>query len=275
MHIPPIIYGTAWKKEHTKELVMEAIRAGFKGIDTACQPKHYHEAGVGQALKALKREAYKREDLFIQTKFTPVNGQDPSTIPYDKDADLSTQVMQSFEVSKKNLTSNYVDSLVLHSPLSPFEDLQTVWSAMESIAVKGEAKMLGISNIYDLQTLERLYKVAQIKPTVVQNRFYQDTGYDQEIRAFCTQNNITYQSFWTLTANPHVLESKELSNLSKKYNKNVIQIFFTYLHQIGITPLTGTTNIEHMKSDLLSFDITLQSNEIEALNKFIFPAPTT
>jgi len=264
--MPPIIYGTAWKKERTEELVIQAVKAGFKGIDTACQPKHYHEKGVGEALEALKQEGFKRETLFIQTKFTPLSGQDPLSIPYDEKADLSTQVSQSFEVSKKNLKTDYIDSLVLHSPLFPFKDLQTVWKAMEEIAYRGKAKQLGISNIYDLQTLQRLYETAKVKPSVVQNRFYQDSGYDKEIRSFCKTNKIIYQSFWTLTANPHILQSRELFDLSRKYDKNVVQVFFAYLQQIGITPLTGTTDIEHMLDDLQSFDITFDDSEIFKLN---------
>ena len=261
-----LIYGTAWKKERTKELVIQAVKAGFKGIDTACQPKHYHEAGVGEALAVLAQEGFRREELFLQTKFTPLAGQDPLNVPYDKKAELSTQVAQSFEVSKTNLQTNYIDSLILHSPLSSFEDLETVWRAMEEIAQRGEAKQLGISNIYDLQMLKDLYEIARIKPSVVQNRFYEDRGYDKEIRNFCQTHNIIYQSFWTLTANPHILKSTDLSELSKKYNKNVIQLFFAYLHQIGITPLTGTSDIEHMKSDLESFDIVLKGSDISKLN---------
>jgi len=264
--MPTLIYGTAWKKEHTEELVIEAVKAGFKGIDTACQPKHYHEAGVGEALAVLAQEGFRREDLFLQTKFTPLSGQDLLNVPYDKKANLSTQVAQSFEVSKTNLQTNYIDSLVLHSPLSSFKDLETVWRAMEEIAQRGEAKQLGISNIYDLQTLKDLYEMAKIKPAVVQNRFYQDSGYDKEIRNFCKTHNITYQSFWTLTANPHILQSTEFVELSHKYDKNVIQLFFAYLHQIGITPLTGTTKMEHMQSDLESYDIVLKSTEILKLD---------
>lgn len=266
INIPPIIYGTAWKKELTKELVIQAVKAGFKGIDTACQPKHYNEAGVGEALTALYEEGFKREELFLQTKFTPVNGQDPLNIPYDKQASLSEQVAQSFEVSKRNLKTDYIDSLVLHSPLSPFNALETVWKAMEEIVHKGEAKRLGISNIYDIDTLQDLYEVATVKPSIVQNRFYQDSGYDKEIRAFCKANNITYQSFWTLTANPHILKSKELLELSEKYDRTLVQILFAYLHQIGVTPLTGTTKIEHMKSDLQSFETSLEVNDIEQLD---------
>ena len=267
--MPPLIYGTAWKKERTKELVIQAVKAGFKGIDTACQPKHYNEAGVGEALETLQQEGYKRSDLFIQTKFTPLGGQDPYNIPYNKDADLSTQVEQSFEVSKQNLRTNYIDSLLLHSPLSAYEDLLRVWQAMEAIHHKGEVGQLGISNTYNLSMLERLYEDAKIKPAVLQNRFYQDTGYDKEIRTWCKKNNVTYQSFWTLTANPHILQSEELFALAKKYDKNVIQTFFAYLHQIGITPLTGTTDLEHMKSDLQSFDICLDKGEILKLDALL------
>jgi diketogulonate reductase-like aldo/keto reductase len=137
---------------------------------------------------------------------------------------------------------------------------------MEEIAQRGEAKQLGISNIYDIQILQDLYEMANIKPSVVQNRFYEGSGYDKEIRNFCKIHNIIYQSFWTLTANPHILQSTELIELSKKYNKNVIQLFFAYLNKIGITPLTGTTNIEHMQSDLESFDIVLDDTEILKLN---------
>jgi len=263
---PPLIYGTAWKKERTKELVIQAVKAGFKGIDTACQPKHYNEAGVGEALEVLEQKGYKRSELFIQTKFTPLGGQDPHRIPYDKDADLSTQVAQSFEVSKTNLKTSYIDSLVLHSPLSPYKDLLAVWRAMEAIHEKGEVRQLGISNTYDLDTLKRLYEDAKIKPAVVQNRFYADSGYDIEIRQWCKNNNVTYQSFWTLTANSHILQSEELYELGRKYDKNVIQIFFAYLHQVGITPLTGTTDLEHMESDLQSFDIVLDKEEIVRMN---------
>ncbi|MBW1609002.1 MAG: aldo/keto reductase, partial [Deltaproteobacteria bacterium] len=75
--MPRIIYGTAWKKDRTGDLVVKAIQTGFRGIDTACQPKHYNEALVGTALQRLKSHCIEREELFLQTKFTPLSGQDP------------------------------------------------------------------------------------------------------------------------------------------------------------------------------------------------------
>ena len=68
------------------ELVVKAVEAGFRGIDTACQPKHYSEPLVGKALEHLQDKGYKRENLFVQTKFTPLKGQDPNNIPYDEHA---------------------------------------------------------------------------------------------------------------------------------------------------------------------------------------------
>ena len=88
---PTFIYGTAWKKDATTQLVETAVKAGFKAIDTANQPKHYSEWLVGEALAALASEGISRDSLFLQTKFTPLDGHD-DRVPYDPQADLKTQV---------------------------------------------------------------------------------------------------------------------------------------------------------------------------------------
>lgn len=267
--MPKIIYGTAWKKERTAELVIQAVQAGFRGIDTACQPKHYTEPLVGAALTTLKSSDIRREELFIQTKFTPLAGQDQNMIPYDKNAPLPLQVAQSFEASKTNLNTNYIDSFLLHSPLSPFSDLLSVWRAMETIHKRGEALRLGISNCYDLEVLQRLYNEAEIKPSIVQNRFYRDSGYDATLRKWCETHNIVYQSFWSLTANPHILKSKKLIALAMKYRKSEAQIFFAYLISKEIVPLSGTTSQEHMMQDLEAVCLTLTPDEISGISSLL------
>ena len=95
-----------------------AVASGFRAIDTANQLIHYREDLVGEALLALDTQGVKRDTLFLQTKFTPVNGQDHRT-PYDASADLTTQVRQSFDSSLNHLHTDYVDSYVLHGPYSP------------------------------------------------------------------------------------------------------------------------------------------------------------
>ncbi|WP_333872876.1 aldo/keto reductase family protein [Methylobacter sp.] len=265
VRIPRIIYGTAWKKDSTAALVEQAVGLGFRGIDTACQPKHYNEAGVGDGVAACLHNGLDRSELYLQSKFTSLSGQDPLQVPYDPKAGLGEQVAQSFQTSLKNLQTPYLDCLVLHSPLASYPHTLEVWQAMERIFHSGAVKQLGISNCYDLQLFELLYKDAKIKPAVIQNRFYAETGYDRAIRDFCREQRIIYQSFWTLTANPNVLGNPTLQALAAKYRCHAAQIFFRFLIHIDIIPLTGTTSESHMREDLAIFDFELTADECDAI----------
>lgn len=267
--LPGIIYGTAWKKARTADLVVQALLAGFRGIDTAAQPKHYEEALVGEALQRIQHHAIERSALYLQTKFTSLSGHDPARLPYDKNASLDEQVYQSFATSQKNLQTDYVDGLLLHSPLKTHALTLQAWRAMETIHQSGGARLLGISNCYDLTVLQALYADAHVKPTIVQNRFYFDSHYDVELRQWCKEQGLIYQSFWSLTANPHVFASKMVLALAKQYNKTPEQLFFNFLHHMGIVPLSGTCNEQHMRDDLAIFDFTLRAEEITAVDKLL------
>ncbi|HEX6999176.1 MAG TPA: aldo/keto reductase [Gammaproteobacteria bacterium] len=269
VRLPAILYGTAWKKDATARLVTTAIRLGFRGIDTACQPKHYDEAGVGRGVAAALGPALAREDLYLQTKFTPVPGHDPRRIPYDPAAPLAEQVAQSFEASVRNLGTDYVDCLVLHSPLPNPSHAAEVWQAMEELYRSRRVRQLGISNCYSLRYLEQLHRTADVKPAVVQNRFYAETGYDREIRAFCRDRGIVYQSFWTLTANPQLLAHPQILALGARHGRTAPQILFRYLTQRGVVPLTGTTSEAHMREDLAIFEFALDDAELEAIDALL------
>src|SRR5690349_21084923 len=92
--VPGFLYGTAWKEDETERLTRLALKAGFVGIDTANQRRHYFEAAVGAALAEAYREGRcRREQLFLQSKFTSRRGQD-HRLPYDPSADLGEQVRQ-------------------------------------------------------------------------------------------------------------------------------------------------------------------------------------
>ncbi|MBP7770005.1 MAG: aldo/keto reductase [Aliarcobacter sp.] len=269
MKIPNMIYGTAWKKENTTNLVYEALMQGFKGIDTACQPKHYREDLVGQGLLKAYEFGIKREDLFLQTKFTPIDGQDQTNMPYLQNDDIETQIEKSFETSKKNLQTNFINSYILHSPVYPASKLLRVWQKMQEFVEKKEVGQIGISNCYEIETLKFLYENAKTKPSIVQNRFYSQSKYDREIREFCNQKNITYQSFWSLSANPHILNNQLLQNLAKKYEREAEQIFYRFLNQIQIIPLNGTTSSKHMKDDLKIHEFELTNIEIQQINALL------
>jgi diketogulonate reductase-like aldo/keto reductase len=266
VHSPKIIYGTAWKKSATERLVRTALEQGFRGIDTACQPKHYDEAGVGAGVAACLNARLTRADLYLQTKFTPLTGQDPMRVPYDPKAPLTAQVAQSFAASLRNLQTDYLDCLILHSPLRNPEQTMEVWRAIESLVDRGAVRQPGISNCYEIEQLATLYDSARIKPAIVQNRFHAETGYDFEIRAFCNKNRIVYQSFWTLTANPHILAHAAITSLALKYGRTPEQTLFRYLTQSAVVPLTGTRSETHMREDLAIFEFELTDHERAALD---------
>ncbi len=264
--IPSFMYGTAWKKEATKELVELAVASGFRAIDTANQLIHYEEALVGEALQALGKEGIKRDTLFLQTKFTSVDGQGGRT-PYDPSADLTTQVRQSFDSSLRHLGTDYLDSYVLHAPFSRrgLGDADwEVWAAMEGIYQTGKAKMIGISNIMGGQ-LAQLCEQANIKPMVVQNRCYAALGWDKQVREICQAHGIVYQGFSLLTANREVFPDPEIQRIARRLGTGPAQIVFRFAMQIGMLPLIGTTSQQHMKEDLQAESLELSTEEIRRI----------
>lgn len=248
---PRLIYGTAWKGDSSEDLVYQAIKNGFRHIDTACQPKHYNEAGVGRGWRRAANElGLDREDIFIQTKFTTLSGQDPDRLPYDQGAELTEQVKQSFEASLKNLNTDYIDSLVMHGPEDSWEKTLAVWRVFETFVEKGKVRQLGVSNMYDPSAVEYLYKNASVKPAVVQNRFYAESGHDKEIRKFCLDHSMEYQSFWTLGANRHVIDDSKVKALAVEKGLTPETLMYAFVMAIGATPLDGTTSETHMKEDI-------------------------
>jgi diketogulonate reductase-like aldo/keto reductase len=264
--IPSFMYGTAWKKEATAQLVQLAVASGFRAIDTANQLIHYQEALVGEALQTLEKKGIKRDTLFVQTKFTPAGGQGGKT-PYDASADLTTQVRQSFDSSLAHLHTDYVDSYVLHAPFSQRglgkADWE-VWAAMAELYESGKTKMIGISNITAAQ-LTQLCEQASVKPMVVQNRCYAALAWDKEIRKICQTYGIIYQGFSLLTANTDFLFDPEIRTIAKRLGAGPAQIIFRFAVQIGMLPLTGTTSQQHMKEDLEAERFTLSADEIQRI----------
>lgn len=268
--LPKLLYGTAWKGDETARLVERALTLGFRAVDTACQPKHYDEPGVGRGVVAACRAlSLDRGGIYLQTKFTPVGGQSPDRVPYDPSASPSEQVRRSSETSLAHLQTTYLDCLLLHSPISPFESMMQYWRAMEGLVQAGAVKQLGISNCYEVATLEALWRAATIKPRVVQNRFYSKTSYDGPIRAFCDEHELSYQSFWTLTANAKLLASPLLLGLASAYGVTPAQLLFRFLTQVRVSVLTGPTSEQHMREDLAIFDFSLGARELSQLESLL------
>jgi diketogulonate reductase-like aldo/keto reductase len=265
--VPHFLYGTAWKEDRTPALTELALRMGFRGIDTANQRRHYVEAGVGQGLGAAYRAGLvTRADVFLQTKFTYQGGQD-HRLPYDPAADLSTQVAQSMASSLEHLGTDHVDSYVLHGPASGrgWSDADAeVWAAMVKERDAGRTRLLGVSNV-SLRHLEQMATTGAVAPAFVQNRCFARLGWDRDIRAFCADRGIVYQGFSLLTANPEVLHDRVVGSIAARERATPAQIVFRFAQVVGMLPLTGTSNAEHMKQDLASRALTLSDEEVQMI----------
>jgi diketogulonate reductase-like aldo/keto reductase len=265
--VPHFLYGTAWKEERTAALTELALRAGFRGIDTANQRRHYFEAGVGEGLAAAYRAGVvMRSDLFLQTKFTYQRGQD-DRLPYDPDARLAAQVAQSLASSLEHLGTEYVDSYILHGPSSNYQwtdDDAEVWETMRKERDTGRARLLGVSNV-SLAHLEEMVAFHTELPAFVHNRCFARLGWDRQVRSFCNERKITYQGFSLLTANREVLKDEQLIGLAARLRATPAQVVFTFARAVGILPLTGTSSADHMQEDLACLDLTLPAEVVQTI----------
>jgi diketogulonate reductase-like aldo/keto reductase len=270
--VPTFLYGTAWKEAETEKLVAMALESGFRGIDTANQRRHYFEEGVGHAIRrALSERKLQRGDLFLQSKFTYVSSQD-HRLPYDPQASYGVQVEQSLQSTLKHLHTDYLDSYLLHGPdsdrgLTPAD--WAVWGTMENLQKTGRVRLIGVSN-FSFEQLQLLLKNANTKPAFVQNRCFARTGWDTEIRALCRAHDVRYQGFSLLTANSSVLNESAMHEITKRHGCSVEQAVFRFALQVGMMPLTGTTNQQHMLEDLAVYQFELSDEEIESIKNIVF-----
>jgi diketogulonate reductase-like aldo/keto reductase len=264
VRVPRLVYGTAWKEDRTAPLTLLALRHGFRGIDTANQRRHYHEAAVGEAFRAAVAEGLvSRGDLFLQTKFTFRAGQD-HRLPYDPAAPVPAQVEQSIASSLAHLGTEVIDSYLLHGPSQRVglgADDWAAWRAMEAVHDTGRVRLLGVSNV-SLDQLRNLYDGARVRPRVVQNRCYATRGWDRDVRAFCAANGLSYQGFSLLTANRGVLAHPEVARIAARHGRSAAQVVFRFALDIGMAALTGTTDPGHMRDDLDVFDFRLDPDEV-------------
>ncbi|KAF6842309.1 putative aldo/keto reductase [Colletotrichum musicola] len=267
--IPRLIYGTAWKKAQTAPLVVSALSAGFRGLDTAAS-HHYYEEGVGAGLRtwlAQNPASLPRSSLYIQTKFSPA----PSSLPIPEQ--VHSSIASSFKhlSAPRNLFSDaspaaeassgdssvphdqdadfYLDCVLLHAPYPAYEDTLLAWRALESY-VPHRIRTIGISNV-DLDELRTLCDDASVKPVVVQNRLNPKEAYNTPVRIFCRERGINFQSFWTLTANPGLVKSDIVGNVAAAVGvSNEVAMYGLVLGLGGVSVLDGTTNESRMKGDL-------------------------
>jgi diketogulonate reductase-like aldo/keto reductase len=269
--VPRFLYGTAWKEEATERLTRLALEQGFRGIDTANQRRHYDEAAVGRAVSAaISSGLVTRGDLFLQTKFTFRRGQD-HRLPYDPAAPVELQVEQSLASSLAHFGADVIDSFILHGPsvrTGLGADDWAAWRAMERMHDSGRVRLLGVSNV-SLGQIQLLVREARVRPRFVQNRCYASLGWDRAIREFCAAHDVVYQGFSLLTANREALAHPDMARIAGRHGRTASQIVFRFALEVGMIPLTGTSNPQHMREDLEVFEFGLEPADVRQIENLL------
>jgi diketogulonate reductase-like aldo/keto reductase len=261
-----MLYGTAWKEDRTETLTSAALAAGFTAFDTANQRKHYCEEGVGRALAAALA-AGRRDELFLQTKFTYQRGQD-HRLPYDPRAKIDEQVRQSFQSSLAHLGVERLDSYLLHGPetgagLTPNDWL--VWRAMEELHDAGKVGAIGASNMSAAQ-LEQLHRGARVKPRYLQNRCYPSIAWDRAARTSCLKLGVVYQGF-NLIRDQLVWRSPHVAEIAQRLGATTAQVIYRWAMAVKMLPLTGTTDAAHQAEALKAAEFELTPAEIAVIEE--------
>jgi len=162
-----------------------------------------------------------------------------------------------------------IDSYLLHAPSQRpglGEADREAWRAMEEMHQAGRTLLLGVSNVLPDQ-LRELCEFARVQPAFVQNRCRARLGWDAAVREVCGEREVVYQAFSLLTANRRILEHPVVREIADRHGRSVPQVIFRFALSLGMIPLTGTTDPEHMRQDLAVYEFDLDADEVEAIEK--------
>jgi len=229
--------------EETEKCVLEAIRAGYRSIDTA--QGYFNEAAVGNA---LKKSGLPREEFFVTTKLWLSNH------GYEK-------AMAAIERSLERLQSDYVDLMLIHQP---FGDYYGAYRAMEEAYKEGKLRAIGVSNFYPDRLID-LCRFTDIPPMVNQvetHVFYQQ----QEAHKYMEQYDVVHMS-WAPFAEgqKNMFTNPVLTRIGERHSKTAAQTALRYLIQRGVALIPKSSHVERMAQNLNIFDFTLNEEEMDAI----------
>ena len=238
VEIPSIGFGTykSGDNEETPKIIKNAIRLGYKMIDTASF--YNNEVGIGNG---IKDSGVNREDIFLVTKlWNDDHGYD--------------NTIEAFNRSLKNLQVDYIDLYLIHWPNKLNAE---TWKAFEYLYESGKVKALGVCN-FKAEHIEDLKKTAKIMPMVNQVEIHPFST-KNNIIDYCKDNHIKVIA-WSPIARGRVLYSDLMINLSKKYKKSIVQIVLRWHMQKGIIPIPKSSNENRIKEniDILDFEISVE-----------------
>lgn len=233
--------------EETERCVLDAIKNGYRSIDTA--QAYGNEEGVGQAIVKC---GLPREELFITTKIWISNA------GYEK-------AKASIEESLKKLKTDYVDLLLIHQP---FGDYYGTYRAMEEAYKAGKARAIGVSNFYPDRYID-IAHFAEVVPAVnqVETHVFQQ---QKVAREYLAKYNTQIMSWGPFAEGKNdFFNTPVLKEIGAKYGKSVAQVALRFLLQNGVVVIPKSTHEERMQENFNVFDFVLTDEEmkqIEALD---------
>ena len=249
VEIPPIVFGVFRMEnlEECEKATIEAIKAGYRLIDTAAAYKN--EEAVGRAIKNC---GIPRDELFITTKLWIT--------------DTSYEgAKRGFEKSLSKLGLDYLDLYLIHQP---YNDYYGAWRALEELYEEGKVRAIGIDNFTQDRTADFIFfnKIKPMVNLVECNAFFQR----EDEKKYLDSENILMQAWSPLAAGQsRLFENETLLQIAHNHNKTVAQIVLRWLVQRGIVPIVKSSNPVRMKENLDIFDFEIsqyEMNEIEKLD---------
>lgn len=246
--MPKLGYGVyQTPPEETERCVLDAIRIGYRSIDTA--QAYGNEEGVGNAIVKC---GLPREDLFITTKVWISNN------GYEK-------AKASIEESLKKLQTSYIDLLLIHQP---FGDYYGTYRAMEEAHKEGKVRAIGVSNFYPDRYLD-LFHFSEIKPAV--NQVETHVFQQQKVAKKYMEKHGTQIMSWGPFAEGknNYFQNPVLKEIGAQYGKSVAQVALRFLLQSDVVVIPKSVHENRMKENFDVFDFTLSDEDmkkIEALD---------
>ncbi len=251
--IPSIGFGTApLKGDEAYEAVLNALKAGYRHIDTA--QAYQNEKDVGRAIADF---GIAREDLFITTKL---------------EASIKTYegAIKALESSLENLNTDYVDLYLIHAPW-PWDDKYSnhkegnveAYKALEYLYEIGKAKAIGISN-FNVDDTKNILEHCSVVPQVNQIKYH--IGHNQkEVHDYCSKHDILIEAYSPL-GRGKILQHEVLVDMAEKYNVSTAKLSLRYILQKDVLPLPRSNNPKNISNNL-ALDFTLDKKDIESLDQ--------
>ena len=237
-------------KEECERVVMDAIKAGYRLIDTA--QSYFNEEEVGNAIqKAINDGLVKREELFITSKVWIDN------YGYEK---CKESVLKSME----KLKVDYLDLMLLHQP---FADYYGAYRALEELYEEGKLKAIGVSNFYP----DRLSDICLFgRKTIPQVNQVETNVFNAQFEAQKNMEQFGVQiEAWAPFAEGrnNMFQNETLKKIGDKYNKSIAQVILRWLMQRNVVVLSKSTLMERIKENINIFDFELSKEDMEEIAK--------